>query len=313
LVKTLSASGAVINKLSSHELPLLIDGKNSELSARFQLDTSDSSQFLTALLLLAPTWRAETSIQVEGTGSSSFSDYTLQLLRSIGIRWEQGDANSRSYRLRNSSRQPHTNSPETDWAAASYWLIISQLTQRELRMKGLSLNSQQPDAKALLLYRELGFQFEAEDQAVRVQPPTELPSSIELDATDFPDLVPGFAIWFALAYRKFTISGLGRLSKKESNRLEALQTYFEMLGSELKIGSRAEDIYIGWSGGQLQAPSRALPTFGDHRMALTASLLLTRFKQIQLETPEVVVKSYPNWWEQLHENHLLTPLINIKL
>ncbi len=312
LVKALSASGAVIKKLSSHELPLLIDGKGSNLGAIFQIDTSDSSQFLTALLLLALTWRAETSIEVEGDGSSSFSGYTIQLLRSIGIWWEKEGTTPKTYKFKNTSQAPHTILPEADWAAASYWLAMSQLTQRELRLEGLSLHSQQPDAKALTLYRNFGFQFETGDQYLRVQPPAELPNNIALDATDFPDLVPGFAIWFALNARQFIISGLGRLSKKESNRLKALQTHFEILGSELKINSRAGDVRIVWRGGQLRSPLRAMPTFGDHRIALAASLLLNRFNQIQLEAPRVVVKSYPDWWEQLHGNHLLTPLINVK-
>ena len=132
-----------------------------------------------------------------------------------------------------------------------------------------------------------------------MQPPHTLPKFIELDCSAFPDLAPGFAVWFALAGSSFTLSGLQRLPHKECDRILAIASIFERLNTRVQIYRSPNDLSLQWLAEPLSPPKQAIPTDNDHRMVFAASLLATRFSNVQIESPEAVVKSFPNWWQDL--------------
>ena len=292
----LQQAGADVQHCGDQELPIRVRGRLDWQPLSFALHAADSSQFLSGLMLLAPRLQPGTVIRVQHEGDTSFSEFTRSLLQQIGYHWENQGG---SYQLHTTAVQ-HASPihPEADWAALSYWLALSQLLQRPLVFKGVDCNSQQPDAQALSFYRYLGFTFRF-GETTRVQPPAALPPHITLDAAAFPDLAPGFAVWFALAGASFRMAGLQRLPFKECDRVAAVERLFEALGTRVQHRRAQHDRILEWQATPLSAPQRPIRCFGDHRMVLAASLLATRFDGVQFDSPNCVAKSYPHWWHEL--------------
>ncbi len=260
---------------------------------KFVLDASLSSQFLSALLLLAPKLKQGTKIFLTSKlASKSFAKFTLKFLENIGYYWEeQGNA----YVLtKKNPCFPQKIHIEADWSLASYFLLHSSLKKSEIFLQGLQQNSLQPDSKILKLLttRNLEVQFVAEGLKVKNLKGLKK-TSFDIDFTDIPDMAQGFAVLAAFLEGTSVLRGLETLPYKETNRLQALKTELA------KTGTHTE-----YSDGIMKVkPSRTVvspvfSTYEDHRMAMSLSLFVNKYQEIKIEHPEVVRKTFPNYWEE---------------
>ncbi|MBR5964259.1 MAG: 3-phosphoshikimate 1-carboxyvinyltransferase [Bacteroidaceae bacterium] len=299
LVDALRTLGADITYLKGEGCPpLLIRGKKLR-GDRLTIDGSVSSQYVSALMMIAPHVSPEADADVPfrlsllgKIASRPYIKMTQALMSHYGIeaQWDGDDTlliPRGSYRAR-----PLT--VEGDWSAASYWLAMKALAQKfhipcNIELQGLSESSIQGDSICAEL---LDAQKIAQGE-------------IDIDCSNCPDLIQTLAVTYFLLDVPFRIRGAESLRIKETDRIEALIAELRKLGCELKTESRLqnghEEQILVWDGTRNDADEKSacISTYGDHRMAMSFAPAVLRFGQIDIEHPEVVSKSYPSFWEDL--------------
>lgn len=304
LVDALRQLGASIKYTEKENFaPLHISGKPLQ-GGTLHIAADVSSQFISALLLIAPTLQSPLKICGEGKMvSEPYIEMTLQLQRYFGIEAHRS-GNEISIVPQTYQARPYT--VENDWSAASYWYAIAALRRdMAIEIPDLLENSWQGDSHLTQWAEKWGVKsvFTNHGSLRLYTPPTleqQLPALIELDMLDTPDIAPTVAVLLAALRREAFFYGLQTLELKESKRCSALH-------SELsKIGYAFEPRATAWHLHPTAAAfdrAAALPTFAthrDHRMAMAfAPLALCFPRGVRIENPAVAGKSYPDFWNDL--------------
>lgn len=297
LVEALRQLGADIQYMGREGYPPLLIGEGSPGRAReVHIPAGVSSQFLSALLLIAPCLPGGLVLHPEGpVVSRPYIEMTLSLMRYFGAEAEwQHDAIA----VAPGKYHPRQLVVEADWSGASYWYaLVALASEAELRIDGLFEKSWQGDSVLATMMRHFGVETTFEPQAVvlkknKIAPP----GAFEQDFIACPDLVQTLAVVCAATGTPGVFSGLDTLSIKETDRITALKTELA------KVGVRFDRVE---SGGKFvihgQCSWENIPrfdTYGDHRMAMAFAALAMR-GTIEIENPETVEKSYPRFWEDL--------------
>lgn len=301
LVDTLRALGAEIHYLGKEGYPpLAIHGKQLE-GGTATMAATISSQYISALLMIAPMMRQGLSLELEGNMiSRPYVDLTLALMQRFGATTEWKDEHTITV-----APQPYvadaTFSVESDWSAASYWYALVALSldpHAEVRLLGLEQNSLQGDSRVQEFFAPLGVhtRFDATGAILTKQARTTLPL-YELDLTEQPDLAQTLVVAAALLNQPFLISGLQTLRIKETDRILALQQELAKLGFPLEVPQQG---VLSWDGSRTTASLHpAIETYEDHRMAMAFAPAAMRYQGLTILHPEVVTKSYPQFWEHL--------------
>ena len=275
----------------NNTLPLQVRGGIQ--AGEIVVDGSQSSQYISGLLMGLPLLASDTVLVVENGVSLPYIQMTLNTLTSFGILVQQVE--NRYYIQGNQAYRPATYTVEGDWSSASYWFVASALGQ-DIQVSGLSFQSLQAD-KALLevfnianctvVQSENGFQIHGNERKAFV-----------FDATHCPDLFPALAVFAALTPGISTINGVHRLQNKESDRGKVLQTEFEKLG--VRIDLEADVMYVH---GQTSISGGTINAHNDHRIAMCFGVLgMFTTTPIIIDGSEAVIKSYPSFWEELASN-----------
>ena len=275
----------------NNTLPLQVSGGIK--AGEIVVDGSQSSQYISGLLMGLPLLASDSVLVVENGVSLPYIQMTLNTLTSFGIVIKKVE--NRYYIQGNQTYRPVTYTVEGDWSSASYWLIASALGQ-DIQVKGLSFESLQAD-KALLevfnianctvVQSENGFQIHGNERKAFV-----------FDAIHCPDLFPALAVFAALTPGISTINGVHRLQNKESDRGKVLQTEFEKLG--VRIDLEADVMHIH---GQSSISGGTIIAHNDHRIAMCFGVLgMFTTTPIIIDGAEAVIKSYPRFWEELASN-----------
>jgi 3-phosphoshikimate 1-carboxyvinyltransferase len=296
LVEGLNQLGAGITYIEKDGYPPIQTSGKPLLGNMININGSISSQFITALLLIAPVLPQGLTINITGRLiSSSYVKLTLQLMQSFGVnaRWEENTISilPRQYIGTNCK-------VEADWSGASYWYEIAALSDSaNITLNGLTANSFQGDAALVSLFEKLGVQSDFAENGVQlVKEPCNL-KFFEFDFINNPDLVQTFVVTLCLMDIPFRISGANTLRVKETDRIEALQNEMAKLG--FKINETAPGI-LEWDGNYGQ-PERSIviDTYKDHRMALAFAPAALKLKNITINDAMVITKSYPRFWDDL--------------
>lgn len=304
--------------------PLRIRGKQLA-GGTVSLPADISSQYVSALLMIAPTTLQGVSLQLVGkVASAPYIKMTIEVMKSFGMeaRWE-------GEHIGVEAGQHYTrNCPyvvESDWSAASYWYEIVALhhdAQAKIVLKGLRENSLQGDAVCAQWFENLGVKTTfieegailekvfAESDAAHMATSNWSTNScsqkkanepiLSLDFTDAPDLAQTFVVTSALLSRAFRFKGLKSLRIKETDRIAALCSELKKMGKQLICEGEGELYYTPTD----DAPAQSLiviSTYDDHRMALAFAPAALRFPHLFIAHPEVVAKSYPTFWTHLSE------------
>ena len=313
LVDALRSVGADIEYIEKEGFPpLRINGKVLT-GGNVTLDGGVSSQFLSALLMIAPTMTNGLRIHLTGNIiSKPYIDLTIRLMHRFGvIVFEEGQ----TFTIPPQQYSPVENfTVESDWSAASYWYEMIALSKNDhatVTLPGLLPDSLQGDASIVGLFDKLGVStvFTTEgavltkkhhyNTSLRI-PNSEHVALCENDFVSMPDIAQTTVVTCVMLNIPFHFTGLQSLKIKETDRLNALKTEFLKFGYPLKIHNNNS---ISWSGERCVAePSPIISTYDDHRMAMAfAPMSLCIENEISIADPEVVSKSYPTYWDDLRK------------
>ena len=300
LVSALRALGADISYAGEEGFPpLRIKGRQLR-SGTVRLSASVSSQYVSALLMIAPTLPDGLTLRLDGTvASRPYIDMTMALMRQFGA--EADWTNENTIRVKSGTYYlPEGFSVEADWSAASYWyemVALSPDPEARICISRLKPESLQGDSRVAELFRPIGVltTFTSEGAVLTKGPCATTP--LALDLTGQPDLAQTLVTTCAMLQRPFTFSGLRSLRIKETDRTAALQNELRKLGCTLE--AVGDDVVRFFPKASLPDSSPVIETYEDHRMAMAFAPCAYRFPGIRIENPEVVSKSYPDFWQEL--------------
>lgn len=265
---------------------------------RIRIRAGKSSQFVSALLMIAPCISGGLEIEITDEPASwPYVLMTANYMRQFGAQVEVGEKMLRvtgeGYHI------PERVVVPADWSSAAFGILSTGLGGvREVFIPALHPDPEQADSRILDWCRMLGITSHStpsgmEFSSLGVPADTEVMSAFVFDCRDCPDLAPALLVSVALRGMRCRFSGLESLRIKECDRIEALRVGLEICGitlSEIELG-------IWQCHGIFRAPERSIPTFGDHRIAM-AFALVSLCAEVEIEAPEVVVKSFPDFWVQ---------------
>lgn len=312
LVDALRQLGAAIDYVDEEGFPpLRIVGNENIEGGELTVPGDVSSQYISALLMIAPTLKKGLRLTLTGQiASKPYLDMTISMMRDFGAKVEWGGENIID--VQPGAYQQRTYHIESDWSAASYWyemVALSHDADAEVDLVGLHRDSIQGDSKVWQLFRELGVQttyYERPDgtEIIRLSKSDDITCFFTYDFTHQPDLAQTFAVTCAMLDVPFRLTGLQSLRIKETDRIAALM---KELGKIVRLEGRDSELL--WEGFYNIDDLDLLPyeefifdTYDDHRMAMSlAPVCLRTNGQIQINNPQVVSKSYPAFWEDLRK------------
>ena len=296
LVDALNSLGADIDYIKNEGYPpLLIKGR--QLSKKIVYLKSDiSSQYISALLLIAPSLKNGLELHLEGKITSlPYIKMTLALLDEMGVETKFEGNVIRVLPLSNQVSKIFT--VESDWSSASYFYSILALSPvgTQIDLSDYKSESLQGDAVLRNIYKKLGVESSFSGTTLslkKVQRP--LPTCLALDLSDTPDIAQTIVVSCLGLEIDCDLTGLHTLKIKETDRLLALKNEIKKLGTELKITDNS--LHLN-NVASLNCDVH-IATYNDHRMAMAFAPLALR-ASLYIEDAEVVSKSYPNFWEDL--------------
>ncbi len=297
LVDALNSLGAKIEYIEEEGYPPLRIFGSALHGGEISLSGNVSSQYISALLMIAPLMEKGLIVHLEGKVISvPYINLTIQLMKQFGVEviW-----NKQTLKVLPQEYKPVPFTVESDWSAASYWYSIMALSkQAEIELTGLFKNSLQGDAAGAKLFAQLGVGTTYTNQSVILRRNGNSCKKLVYDFINEPDLAQTFVVVCVMLNIPFRFSGLQTLKIKETDRIEALKTELQKLGYLLTDSANS---ILEWNGERCrEEPHPVISTYEDHRMAMAfAPIALIRQEGITIAEPEVVTKSYPGFWEDL--------------
>ena len=285
--------------------PLKIKGPIVQTTRHISIKGNISSQYISALLLIAPRLPLGIELKIEGDLTSKpYVDMTLAMLEQAGIRHEW-DANV----IVIEPQEFHNSviNVEPDWSAASYWYAIAALSEKAaFFLPGLNAYSLQGDSQITEIMANFGITSQFKDGGVYLEKEPKPLLRKFFDFKDCPDLAQTVIVCCAALGHDATFTGLETLRIKETDRVRALQTELEKIG--VKLIEKNQACKLDCSG--LHFPEQVtISTYEDHRMAMAFAPLALKVNQLIIEDPAVVNKSYPGYWDDLTRAGLVNELL----
>ena len=305
LVDALRGLGADIEYVGKEGFPpLRIKGGKLE-GGQLEVPGNVSSQFISALLLIGPCLSNGLTLRLTGDLiSRPYIDLTLWMMREFGA-----DADWSAYDTITVAGKPYSQRPyyiENDWSAASYWyemMALSKQEDDEIRLEGLMDGSKQGDSSVRYIFSLLGVKTtfgtkkEGVPTTVTLRHSGRCVPRLEYDFVNAPDMAQTFVVCCLMLDIPFYFRGLSTLKIKETDRIEALKKEALKLGFVLHDKNDSE---LYWDGERCEPmEDAAIDTYEDHRMALAFAPAAFRLKQLRINNPQVVTKSYPSYWEDI--------------
>lgn len=301
LVDALNSLGAHIEYMEKEGFPPLRIFGSSLQGGEITLSGGVSSQYISALLMIAPLMEKGLTLHLEDNIiSRPYINLTLQLMRQFGVKSEW---DGQTIRVTPQEYTPVHFTVESDWSAASYWYELVALSKgMEIELPGLYKNSLQGDSAVSGIFTQLGVETIFTGEGVVLRYNGECCDRLEYDFVNEPDLAQTFVVTCTLLNILFRFTGLQSLKIKETDRIKALQAELKKLGYLLKD---TDDSILEWNGERCEAEaSPVISTYEDHRMAMAfAPAALVLQEGITIAHPEVVSKSYPHFWDDLKRIH----------
>jgi len=278
-------------ELKSNNGKLPIDVKGPLKAGEYTVDGSESSQYISGLLIAFSQVDGLTKLTVENLASRPYVDMTLATLRQFGVNVKENETNVFTIVGKQEIRAT-TYTIDGDWSAASFWLVASALGL-DVSVQGLSMASKQADKAMLNALMRANCGIVTDESGLKIDGSNRKP--IDFDATHCPDLFPALATYAALTTGISKIRGVHRLANKESDRTKALQEEFEKLG--VKITIDGDEMLVHGSTNILAATVSA---HNDHRIAMCLAVAgMASGVTLTVEGAESVAKSYPNFWKDV--------------
>ena len=275
--------------------PLRISGKALKGGA-VSLPANISSQYISALLLIAPHLEEGLNLSLEGEITSlPYLKMTLALLERVGVHSQFEDKRIKINQQRKIAYQ--TQVVESDWSSASYHFSCVALSSAgRIVLSSYRQDSLQGDAVLIDVYKKLGVdtRFENDQMILEKIKDFELPKTITLDLVEAPDIAQTIAVSCYGLGVACDLTGLHTLKIKETDRLIALENELSKLGAQIRVTE--ESLHL--SADQDFKANQTIATYSDHRMAMAFAPLALKISH-QIAEANVVTKSYPDFWNDL--------------
>ncbi|MFI5162655.1 MAG: 3-phosphoshikimate 1-carboxyvinyltransferase [Sphingobacteriales bacterium] len=275
--------------------PLRIKGGFEQLTDTISIKGDISSQYITALLLIASQLSLGLTLQIEGELTSRpYVEMTLAMLQQAGIQHQWA---GNEIRIAKQDFRETTLYVEPDWSAASYWYAIAALSdEAELFLPGLTSYSLQGDSVITEIMANFGITSQFKDGGVYLKKEAKPLVRKIFDMKSCPDLAQTVIVVCAALGHDATFTGLETLKIKETDRVLALQNELAKIG--VKLIEKGQVYKLDCSGKFI--PDKVfVNTYDDHRMAMAFAPLALIVPEVEVEDHEVVEKSYPAFWEDL--------------
>ena len=298
LVDALVELGADIEYMENPGFPpLKIKGKKLE-GGKVSLSANVSSQYISALLLIAPKLKNGIELSLNGEITSTpYIKMTLNLLNQIGVNTSfEGNIIKVDPIIKNINNMSLV--VESDWSSASYFYSLVALSEigNELVLSSYKHKSLQGDSVLASIYKNFGVETKFQENAIHIKKAkrSSLKNGVELDLSNAPDIAQTIAVTCLGLGLKCNLTGLHTLKIKETDRLLALKTEIEKLGGQVIIS----DASLQLKETHEIKDNILIETYNDHRMAMAFAPLALK-TEIIIEDAEVVSKSYPDFWKDL--------------
>lgn len=294
LVEALRSLGCTIEYLQVEGYPPLKIYPCEYFKEEVDIDANISSQFISALMMLGTKLPNGLKLNLVGkVVSESYIDLTSSIIKEICGSVIRTNKSIEIAPLNISN--PVSFQVESDWSSAAFWFPYFYFVPEEkMLLNGLKIETSQGDAQIMQFFP---FEYQKTDEGIMVTKTGEkIFSGYKLDLGSTPDLFPVMATFAATLAEPSTFSGLHHLRFKESDRIEAMKQELQKIGA-----------FLSFSGDEIAInPTKKLPentvsisTWGDHRMAMAFAAILPFLRKVNIENPEVVAKSYPNYFSVL--------------
>jgi 3-phosphoshikimate 1-carboxyvinyltransferase len=296
LVDALRELGAEIEYVENEGFPpIKLKGSLVQRSNKVSIKGNISSQYITALLLIAARLPLGLELHIEGDLTSRpYVEMTLAMLQSAGIQhtWEENVISISNQEFAETSLHI-----EPDWSAASYWYAIAALAdEAELFLPGLTQYSLQGDNVITEIMANFGITSQFRDGGVYLQKEVKPIFRKIFDLKECPDLAQTIIVVCAALGHEATFTGLETLKIKETDRIKALQNELAKIG--VKLIEKGQVYKLDCS--EKHIPERIfVNTYDDHRMAMAFAPLALLINEVEIEDAQVVEKSYPAFWKDL--------------
>jgi 3-phosphoshikimate 1-carboxyvinyltransferase len=296
LVDALRTLGAEITYVENEGFPpLQFSSSFVQKTSQIGIKGNISSQFITALLLVAPSLSQGLELTIEGELTSRpYVEMTLSMLDEAGVKhiWKDNVITIAAQEFADAEI-----TIEPDWSAASYWYSIAALSDEgSVTLPYLKKNSLQGDSRITSIMESFGISTTFTEQGLQLKKNGQAPQGKFFDLKDCPDLAQTVIVVSAGLGHNATFTGLETLKIKETDRIAALQNELAKIGVQLNEDN--QNYHLDCSG--LNFPDQiTIKTYEDHRMAMAFAPLALKINKLEIEEPAVVGKSYPMFWEDL--------------
>jgi 3-phosphoshikimate 1-carboxyvinyltransferase len=300
LVNALRELGAHIEYTENEGFPpLKITGKVLK-GGEIEVDGNVSSQFISALLLIVPELQNGLVIKFKGEVTSRpYINMTLKMLEEFRVygQWHDNSISVSKQNYHIKSEPDYAYQIEADWSSASYWYAIAALSDEvDFTIKGLKNPSLQGDAIVSDIFTFFGVKTAYISDGIHLTKTRIKDEHFGFDFSDCPDLAQTAAVVAGALQIPAFFNGLHTLRIKETDRVNALKNELAKVGIEVEI-LNDNSIKVNPTP-NIQHPT-SVKTYEDHRMAMAFAALATKLDSIIIEQPDVVKKSYPNFWNDL--------------
>jgi 3-phosphoshikimate 1-carboxyvinyltransferase len=250
-----------------------------------------SSQFVTALLIVAPMTVEPTRLRIEGErGAAGYVEMTSRVMSAFGA---AVDPTITGYEIPNLGYRAADLEVEPDVSAAVYPMVAVAITGSRVEIEGVGLDSTQPDMAVAQHLETMGCIISEGAAGMTIEGPGSGLRPIDTDMAGAPDGAIALAVACLFADGPSRIGGLGTLHHKESDRLEAMRDGLTALGGTVDIVGDSLRIEPGPLSGAV------VKSHGDHRVAMSLSVAGLRIEGVLIDQPDVVTKTWPEFWEQM--------------
>ncbi|WP_306551565.1 3-phosphoshikimate 1-carboxyvinyltransferase [Daejeonella sp.] len=296
LVDALKTLGADIEYAEKEGYPPLnIRGPLRQKTDQIKIKGDISSQYISALLLIAPKLEQGLKLIIDGELTSKpYVEMTLAMMEQAGIRhsWTENEIT-----ISNQAYQKAEISVEPDWSAASYWYAIAALAEEaSLFLPGLNGYSLQGDSNITEIMANFGITSQFKDGGVYLLKEAKKLERKIFDFKECPDLAQTVIVCCAALGHDALFTGLETLKIKETDRVNALQTELAKIG--VKLIEKNQTYKLDCSELNLNRKI-SISTYDDHRMAMAFAPLALLIPELEIEDHLVVEKSYPDFWKHL--------------
>jgi len=299
LVESLNALGARITYARTSGFPPILINGGKMHGGSVELNPRQSSQFVSALMMIGPYLKDGLKIVMEKNPvSTPYIIMTAKLMQKFGVEVKvepkritvsPGDYNISDFEV------------EADWSSAAYWYQLVALSDGgEVFLPGLKENSLQGDSVLAKIFNQLGVETVFVEDGIKLTHKAETVSDLDFNFKDCPDLAPSVMACCAIKGIELKMRGITHLKFKESDRLSSMDKELSKIGCELERQGQAYFLKPATSLGEV-----VFNTHDDHRIALSLATLALRLKKVTINNPEVIIKSYPEFWKDIERMKIL--------